>query len=816
MNLAQAILDKGLIGSGMGEVAELFNAFLGKEFKLSSAIGAFTAIVSSPLVSEFLELSLTGFAKEKFAKLFGKKALMQWNAVGKAVSTGWAVGTKFFPAYADSCTAPEQLKLNVVDGQISNVEPLKVHIKIEDITANTTVLDFNEIDNTAIALPSAIDLVDGHTYRYTLRGYQKGALDRSENGSDAAHQSLDANVLKTAAGRPSQQIWSAKAYRTGLLSGSRANIHFLNQITCVYKRPLDANYHFANVKFTNTQGQRYGVNCNSDDAYVNGSLYDAGTDTYFGSGIELQERTYASYRGPKSYDWSELVANHADKGFGGPFKIISNDIVHSSAQDIKSLNFAFSEFGNLAKDRLLTILVNTQIYRVDSIDCGVPVLGQAMTCVVKGAGFPLASSNAFAFSSSACSAVSDGTLAVDPSLERRFVCTPNMFGNQTVALSWNKLSQLVTKSISIAATNISLPALSAATDTGQLASDGITNNRTPVIMGTAPANSIVEIYDGNTKIGSVAAFANGSWQYVVNSALLEGAHTITARTTQGGLTVSSPAAAIKVDTVAPSAPVIAQALRQSTSTIASGTAEPNTTLSIIWPDNSAGSTTANAVSGAWTVTTTNVYAVGAMLAARATDQAGNVSVNATKTLVVPTIVYPTPPAHIRYAEVDGYPFTSCVKDKSTNLTWEIKTADGGLRDWRNVYTNFDDPNKMQDDFRLPTAQMIAADTNSIGYANAVNASRLCGFSDWRVPSITELQSLLDTNFSPPIDQSWFPNTKFLSYYNSSTECTFPGQVVQQRYIQSCQYAVAFGEGRTDANARFAPFTNAIRLVRSSP
>ena len=626
MNLAQAILDKDLVGSGLEEVAELFSAFLGKEFKLSSAIGAFTSISSSPLIADFIEKSLTGFVKQGAVKKFGKKALMQWNAVGKAVSAGWSMGTKFFPAWVDSCTAPEQLRLNVVNGQISNVEPLKVHLKIEDVTANTTILDFNEIDNNSASLPNVIDMLIGHTYRYTLRGYQKGALDRSENGSDAAHQSLDANVLKTAAGRPSQQIWSARAFRNGVLNGSRTNIHFLNQIACVYKRPLEANYHFANVKFTHVQGARFGVNCNSDEAYSNGTLYDASTDTYFGTSIELQERTYQSYGGPKSYDWTELITNHADKGFGGPFKIISNDIVHSGAQDVKSLGFAFSEFGNLAADRLLTVLVNTRDYRADSIACGAPVVGQPMTCTVKGAGLPLTSSADFALSSTACASFVEGTLAADPSTERRFVCTPAQFGSQTVTLTWSKLAQLVVSTISIASTAATTPALSPATDTGRLANDGITNNRTPVLMGTAPPYSTADIYNGTIKIGSTIADASGNWQFAVTNALGDGAHSISVRTTQGGVTVSSPAAVVTVDATAPTAPTIAQALRQANGTVtASGLAEAAALVSITWPDGVKTDVIADAATGAWSATSTSVFAAGASVTAKATDLAGNAS-----------------------------------------------------------------------------------------------------------------------------------------------------------------------------------------------
>jgi len=88
---------------------------------------------------------------------------------------------------------------------------------------------------------------------------------------------------------------------------------------------------------------------------------------------------------------------------------------------------------------------------------------------------------------------------------------------------------------------------------------------------------------------------------------------------------------------------------------------------------------------------------------------------------------------------------SCVKDKVTGLVWEVKTADGGLRDKDNTYTDYRD----------------GRPGDASAFVQAVNATGLCGYTDWDLPSPWELQSLVDYGQvmpSLPIDTDWFPNT----------------------------------------------------------
>ncbi len=96
---------------------------------------------------------------------------------------------------------------------------------------------------------------------------------------------------------------------------------------------------------------------------------------------------------------------------------------------------------------------------------------------------------------------------------------------------------------------------------------------------------------------------------------------------------------------------------------------------------------------------------------------------------------------------------SCVRDNVTGLTWEVKTDVAGIHFKGNTYR-----------WGGETAQgngfgAYYADWNSL--VNGSNAEQLCGFSDWRVPTVVELQSLVSYNRlapDPVIDTDYFPNT----------------------------------------------------------
>jgi hypothetical protein len=139
---------------------------------------------------------------------------------------------------------------------------------------------------------------------------------------------------------------------------------------------------------------------------------------------------------------------------------------------------------------------------------------------------------------------------------------------------------------------------------------------------------------------------------------------------------------------------------------------------------------------------------------------------------------------------------ACTRENSTGLLWEVKTDDGGLRDMNKTYTNYDSTYGS-------TAQINAA-TNSIGLVNAVNSSSLCAVQGWRMPSKDELSGLVDTNFVPTIDPTFFINTPSSTFWSGSPVAGYSS-------YSSYAWVVTFGGGYVDYDYRSR--VNQVRLVR---
>ncbi|NDC37454.1 MAG: DUF1566 domain-containing protein, partial [Proteobacteria bacterium] len=124
----------------------------------------------------------------------------------------------------------------------------------------------------------------------------------------------------------------------------------------------------------------------------------------------------------------------------------------------------------------------------------------------------------------------------------------------------------------------------------------------------------------------------------------------------------------------------------------------------------------------------------------------------TRTLIVSLPKYKLVPK----SDGTNFDITECVKDVSTGLTWEGKTSTA-QRAGQNSYTNYTSTTIPQKEAGVLLSQYeIEAISNSIGYVKYVNNSLLCGFNDWRLPTLAELKTLVKAGGNPSMDPTWFP------------------------------------------------------------
>lgn len=157
----------------------------------------------------------------------------------------------------------------------------------------------------------------------------------------------------------------------------------------------------------------------------------------------------------------------------------------------------------------------------------------------------------------------------------------------------------------------------------------------------------------------------------------------------------------------------------------------------------------------------------------------------------------------------------CIQDNRTGLTWEKKTANGlhGKNDTFSWY--------IRDGFLNGGA--VGVDNanqavchgyqtgNDLTYCNTqafidrINAEKLCGHDDWRLPYREEIRNIADlSKINPSIDQDFFPNTLGKFYWTASP------------FASSVNYAWVYDF--YDGYGNFYPRSQSyhVRLVRGNP
>ncbi|TDV04965.1 Ig-like domain-containing protein, partial [Paraburkholderia caballeronis] len=175
---------------------------------------------------------------------------------------------------------------------------------------------------------------------------------------------------------------------------------------------------------------------------------------------------------------------------------------------------------------------------------------------------------------------------------------------------------------------------------GDVANNGLTDDATPTLAGTATPNAVVTVKEGTTVLGSVTTDSQGNWSLTLPPQS-EGAHTYTAVAANTAGTEGSANFTLTIDLTPPSTPVVGTVsddvgvyqgtLAQNgytddtTPTLAGSGATPGNTILVYDNGSLAGSVTV-ASDGTWNYTPTTPLAEGTHnLTAVAVDAAGNQS-----------------------------------------------------------------------------------------------------------------------------------------------------------------------------------------------
>ena len=156
----------------------------------------------------------------------------------------------------------------------------------------------------------------------------------------------------------------------------------------------------------------------------------------------------------------------------------------------------------------------------------------------------------------------------------------------------------------------------------------------------------------------------------------------------------------------------------------------------------------------------------------------------------------------------------CTYDNTTGLMWEVKT-NSGFRSSDNRYSWYSTNSATNGGYvGFPGTSGGCNTANRCDtekFVQDVNTINMCAHSDWRVPTLRELNGLVRLGNSPAIDLGYFPNTSAvfsnIGYWTSSPDSQSPGTV----------WVVLFAGGQ---NTRLPGFDSGylpyLRVVRSGP
>ncbi|MEP7098028.1 MAG: DUF1566 domain-containing protein [Dokdonella sp.] len=151
----------------------------------------------------------------------------------------------------------------------------------------------------------------------------------------------------------------------------------------------------------------------------------------------------------------------------------------------------------------------------------------------------------------------------------------------------------------------------------------------------------------------------------------------------------------------------------------------------------------------------------------------------------------------------------CTRDNITGLTWEVKSGQfSTLRYSGHTYTWYD-TTAATNGGAAGSAGINSCNStlpgnacNTQTFTNAVNAIALCTYTDWRLPTLREMLTLVFADGSvPAIDASYFPNQTASPFWTGTPYASDPTNA----------WFVSFADGFDNSGDK--SLVNAVRLVR---
>ncbi len=115
----------------------------------------------------------------------------------------------------------------------------------------------------------------------------------------------------------------------------------------------------------------------------------------------------------------------------------------------------------------------------------------------------------------------------------------------------------------------------------------------------------------------------------------------------------------------------------------------------------------------------------------------------------------------------------CVRDNQSGMTWEVKMPGPGLQHINNTYSWYDPDDTTNGGYagKANGGACTGSNCDTDSYTNAINEKKLCGLSDWHLPSRYELNTILDATIffpGPTLPKEYFPEVLSGKYWTDTT------------------------------------------------